>query len=428
MKDELLWKKITVENPIAFGLHNGFNDLTELHNKWLRLFLLSEKDITLQAHRGSYKTTCLAIGISLLLIVYPELSIIFLRKTDTDVKEVVSLIKRLLLSHIYQRLSINLHGKEIVLIRDSAFEIETNLNKNPSGAPQLLGIGIRASITGKHADLIVTDDIINISDRISRAERERTKLAYQELQNVKNRDGRFINCGTPWHKNDAFNLMPNPKKYDCYSTGLINHKELQILRKSMTPSLFSANYELQHISDEDQMFSSPVIDGGTNTEKIYDGICHIDASYGGSDGTAFTIANKYENKIYVYGILHQKHVDDCLPEFEDKRQLYRAGTCYMERNADKGYLAEKVIVPVQTYHEKTNKFIKISTHLKSEWENIVFIKGTDPDYINEILDYTENAEHDDAPDSLASLLRVIDKDKTKINKTKMINNLKRMGL
>ena len=52
-----------------------------------------------------------------------------------------------------------------------------------------------------------------------------------------------------------------------------------------------------------------------------------------------------------------------------------------------------------------NKYIKISTHLKGEWENIIFLKDTCKEYINQILDYNENATHDDAPDSLASIIR-----------------------
>lgn len=223
---------------------------------------------------------------------------------------------------------------------------------------------------------------------------------------MKNRGGRFINTGTPWHKDDAFQLMPNIAQYDAYSTGLMTDAEIQHLRSKMTPSLFAANYELKHIADEDALFTSPVIDDGSNTEKIYNGVAHIDAAYGGSDDSAFTILNRHENgKIYVYGSLKQAHIDDVLPEFESKRELYRAGTLYNELNADKGYLAKKIKRPVKTYHEKMNKYIKISTYLREEWENIVFIKGTDPEYINQILDFTENATSDDAPDSLASLLR-----------------------
>ena len=52
-----------------------------------------------------------------------------------------------------------------------------------------------------------------------------------------------------------------------------------------------------------------------------------------------------------------------------------------------------------------NKYIKISSYLKAYWNKIEWLEDTDPDYMNEILDYTENAEHDDSPDSAASMIR-----------------------
>ena len=55
-----------------------------------------------------------------------------------------------------------------------------------------------------------------------------------------------------------------------------------------------------------------------------------------------------------------------------------------------------------------NKFVKISTYLRKNWEKIMWLEDTDPEYINEILDYSEFSEHDDSPDSAASLLRRIE--------------------
>ena len=52
--------------------------------------------------------------------------------------------------------------------------------------------------------------------------------------------------------------------------------------------------------------------------------------------------------------------------------------------------------------------MKISTYLRRGWKNIIWLEDTDPEYINEILDYNEFAEHDDSPDSAASLLRKMD--------------------
>ena len=53
-----------------------------------------------------------------------------------------------------------------------------------------------------------------------------------------------------------------------------------------------------------------------------------------------------------------------------------------------------------------NKFIKISSYLYDEWQNVYFVNGTDDEYIEQICSYTAEADHDDAPDSLASAIRV----------------------
>ena len=403
---EKQWLELLKKKPYAFGIESGFADLTDIHNEWIKSFLFSKEDMTLQASRGTYKTTCLSIAMALMVVIYPRYNIIFLRKADDDVKEIIVQTAKLLQSDIYQTLAHDLYGTTLELTKESAFEIDTNLKATSKGTAQLIGIGSGGSLTGKHGDIIITDDIININDRVSKAARERTKYIYQELQNVKNRGGRFINTGTPWHKNDAFTLMPNIQKWNCYDVGMFTDSMIQKLRDSMSPSLFAANYELKHIADADSMFTSPTIDDGSNTYKIFNGTAHIDAAYGGGDNSAFTIINRHsDGYIYVYGDLRAKHIDDVLHVFEAKREQYQAGTLFNETNADKGYLNKKIKRPTKTYHEKMNKYIKISTYLRENWSKIIFVKDTSKEYINQILDYTENAEHDDAPDSLASLIR-----------------------
>ena len=407
---ERQWLELLKKKPYAFGIESGFEDLTDIHNEWIKSFLFSKEDMTLQASRGTYKTTCLSIAMALMVVIYPKYNIIFLRKTDDDVKEIIVQTAKLLQSDIYQDLTYDLYGTTLELTKESAFEIDTNLKATSRGTAQLIGIGSGGSLTGKHGDIVITDDIININDRVSKAARERTKYIYQELQNVKNRGGRIINTGTPWHKNDAFTLMPNVQKWDCYDVGMFTNEMIQKLRDSMSPSLFAANYELKHIADEDSMFTSPAIDDGSNTHKIFNGTAHIDAAYGGGDSSAFTIINRHnDGNIYVYGDLRMKHIDDVLDIFEAKREQYQAGTLFNETNADKGYLNKKIKRPTKTYHERMNKYIKISTYLRENWSKIIFVKDTSKEYINQILDYTENAEHDDAPDSLASLIRETEK-------------------
>lgn len=397
---------ILLNEPVKIGYAVGFDKLTALHNRWIIEMIRGTQDKTLQAHRGSYKTTCVSIALACIFVLLPNKKTLFLRKTDADVKEVIRQVRNILLSQPMQEAARLIHGKDMVLITQTASELSSNLPGDSKGTSQIVAMGINGSITGKHFDRIFTDDIVNVQDRTSKAERDRTKIVYQELQNIRNRGGRIFNTGTPWHKEDCFSLMPNIERHDCYSTGLISKEQLQIIREAMTASLFAANYELRHIASDDVIFTSPQTDADPALAE--QGICHIDASYGGEDGTAFTVCKKSGGKYYIYGRLWQKHVDDCLPEIIRLRKAFNAGIIYCERNADKGYLAKTLRERgerADTYHEKTNKFVKITSYLKSEWKNVVFVAGTDAEYINQICDYTENAEHDDAPDSAASIVR-----------------------
>lgn len=402
--------KFLISKPYKLGHLLGFTKLKPIHNRWIIKMIKGKEDKTLQASRGTYKTTCVSIALALIMILLPNKRIMFMRKTDTDVKEVIKQVAKILKSPQIQVFVQAIYGIQLRLVVESATEISTNLTSDIKGTSQLIGIGMGSSLTGKHFDSIFTDDIVNINDRISKAERERTKTIYQELQNVKNRGGRIFNTGTPWAKNDCFSIMPEAEKYNCYHDEIkeiISDEELAELKKNMLPSLFCANYELRHIASEDIIFDNPQTDADIcNIEQAK--YCHIDAAYGGEDSTAFTVCKKYNGKYYVLGKIWQKHVDNCEDEIISIRKQYNVGRILCENNGDKGYLAKELKKKgerVVSYHEDMNKFLKITTYLKNVWKDVIFVEGTDKDYIDMICDYNENAEHDDAPDSLASIIR-----------------------
>lgn len=400
------------ETPVKYARALGFDLLTDVHNDWLRTMLLCPDDYTLLGHRGSYKTTCLSVALAFGAVLKPHKSTFFIRKTDDDVTEIVAQAQKILDSDLMHYVTYEIYGIDLELTTRSAYKIDTNLARSNRGQVQIQGMGLNGSVTGKHADYIYTDDIVNVKDRISRAEREQTKRQYMELQNVKNRGGRIMNTGTPWHKDDCISaLMPNVHRYTVYDTGLITPEQQQHLRDSMSPSLYAANYELRHIADADSMFAAPDIlpDTADNTSLIYGGLSHIDAAYGGDDCTAYTVMREQpDGTIVAYGKLWQRHVDECLPTIQQIHDDLRAGTIACEKNGDKGYLAEEIEsmgLPVYSYAEAANKYIKISTYLRKAWPRIKWLAGTDPDYLAQILDYTEFATHDDAADSAASLVR-----------------------
>lgn len=400
------------EHPAEVGRLCGFSLLRDdLHGRWLDMMVNGTGDMTLQAHRGSYKTTCLTVALAVLMVTRPWLTIIFLRKADDDVVEVIKQTGTLLRTPVFRHLTAAIYGHPVEIARGNATEITTTAYASPRGSAQLLGIGTGGSITGKHADIVITDDIVNIKDRSSRAERDRIRSIYMELQNIRNPGGRIINTGTPWHKDDAFAIMPEPIRFDCYTTGLLSDAQLDTLRRSMSPSLFAANYELRHIASEDALFATPPRfqpDAGL----LRDGIAHIDAAYGGEDYTALTCGRRDGDTIYLYGRLWHGHVDTCLDAITAECDRLLCAPVWCETNGDKGYLGRELRrrgYAVRAYQERQNKYLKISTYLRKWWWNIVFLDGTDREYIAQIMDYTDSAEHDDAPDSAACVCRYLDR-------------------
>lgn len=394
------------EDPSRLAPALGFDLLNHMHSDWMRDMVFGTEDRTLQAHRGSYKTTCVSLSLWLLMILRPNARIAFFRKTDSDVKEVIMQVQKMFQTDVSLYVSQGIWGIPARMTVANYSEISTNLTNDPRGSAQLSGLGIGGSITGKHYDLIFTDDIVNVRDRVSRAERERTKTAFMELQNLRNRGGRIFNTGTPWHVDDCFSIMPKAQRYDCRATGLMTDEQISEVRSHMTPSLFAANYELRHIPSDDVIFTSPRT--GAPIEKVMGGECHVDAAYHGDDFTAFSAQAVVDGTRYVYGRMWRKHIDDVMPVIAAEIQRLNLGRMFMETNSDKGYSARAfkgLGVRVVPYPETMNKYMKIVTHLKAAWPDVVFCEGTDQDYINQICDYTEDSEHDDAPDSLASLVQ-----------------------
>ena len=396
-----------LDNPIPFAVALGYTKLSEeLHKGWIIRMLIMNDSGTIQAHRGSYKTTCLIVALTLWVITKPTQNIIFIRKTADDVKEVIEAISKNIQKSVSQSLYKEIYGDYPKTVIDSTTEYELSNYKGMMGR-QLLGLGLKSSITGKHGS-VFTDDIITVKDRVSTAAREETKSQYQELINIASEENhRIFNTGTPWHKDDAFTLMPKADKHTVYQTGILSADRIEERKSRMSGSLFAANYELKHIADGDVLFHEPKYGEFPIGSNSY---AHIDAAYGGEDQTALTIISEVDGKLNVIGWLMQGHIETHYIEIVSKMQRYQCHGYDCENNADKGFLRKDLSkltkIPGNGYHEGMNKYFKISTYGKSRWDDVIFdLENGDVNYIEQILDYNENSKHDDAPDSFASLVK-----------------------
>lgn len=400
-----------IRNPHLFGNYLGYNKLTEIHTEWINYIWRTKKHASLQAHRGSYKTTAIiVVGTLHNMTFHWNDRTAIIRKDFTSASDVLKVIGRLINGVRYQGLFYEMFGIYPRLIIDSKQRIQWDLKDMESPEGNLNAFGIGGSLTGKHFDHILLDDIITLKDRISKAERDFVDNFVREiLANVID-PGKFVKItGTPWHKLDTWRILPTPLMYDIYSTGIkaFTPERVEEIKKQTTASLFAANYELKHIASEDTIFDEPTYTKDWDmTTPIFG---HIDAKYQGAHTGAFTMMGKRtDGKVQALGFVFHKHINQEYKSLVDKWRKYRCGTVSLELNADKGYAARDLGqygMMTRSYSEKENKHVKIIQNLKANWDNIIWHEDTDPEYMAQILDYVEGQQPDDCADSAASCIR-----------------------
>lgn len=403
------------EHPHLLGHLLGKDKLTELHSYWIRSVWEAPHHAGLQAHRGSYKTTAITeIGSIWWLLYHPDDRIALIRKPYTDAARTLKTIARYMQTPVLKSLFHFAHGAEPIATvdRDNSllYSFKTTITKENS----IDAFGVDGSITGNHYDKILCDDIVVLKDRLSRAERIKTDgFFYELITNVVDPGKQVMVVGTPWHAQDTWRLVPEiQEKWTVRDTGLLSEDEIEEKRSLTTPSLFSANYELEHLSDEAQLFSDPVLGAWDRSVKgVY---AQLDCAFGGGHHTALSLmAELPDGRRQVTGWAWLGNVKDYIRQVKQICRRYGVLSLYIETNPDKGYTADQLergegAIKCSRYAESMNKHHKIATHLLGAWGKLVFDTRNDEageEYLSQILDYTEKQEPDDAPDSLASLIR-----------------------
>ena len=409
-----------IENPHLLGHFIGKDKLTPLHSEWIKYCWDSNEPRALQAFRGGYKSTAIdVVGIIRWFLLQPNDRIALIRKSFNDSATVVSAVKQAMELPQVKELFKFAHGfyPKALMAKDG--KLRYNFKTTITPEVNLTAHGIDSSLTGMHYDKIICDDIITLKDRVSKAERERTKEIVNELAtNIIDPGKGSLWIGTPWHKEDAWNEInrfADIAMYPISQFNFLGEGAIEAKRKTTTPFLFAANYELEIRRDETSLFSEPkMAEGWDYTKRSY---AHIDCAYDGDHYCALTIVSPLDNadpvlakKFQAIGFAYPGNCKAWANEVARLCRKYKCRFLLNETNPDKGYFAnqmEKLGIRTKTYAETENKHIKISTNLYEYWEEIYWSPDTDPEYLNQIIDYREGSEPDDSPDSCATLFREI---------------------
>lgn len=412
--------KILIDQPHLLGHLMGKDKLNPLHSEWIRYCWDSNEPKALMAFRGGYKSTSVdVVGIIRWFLINPNDRIALVRKSFNDACTIVSSVKQAMELPQIKELFKFAHGFYPKATMAKEGKLRYNFKTTVTPEVSLTAHGIDGSLTGMHYDKIICDDIITLKDRISRAERLKTKEMVKEIAtNIIDPGKGSIWIGTPWHRDDAWNEINSFTDIAMYSVKEYNFLGEEALKKkkaTTTPFLYSANYELEIKKDENSLFTDPKMAKGWDYSKR--SYAHIDSAFDGDHYCAMTILAPLDNtdptkatKFQVIGFTYPGNVKAWVPEIVRLCKRYKVSYMHLETNPDKGYVNTQLIqngLRTRPYSESQNKHIKISTFLYEYWDKLYWSPDTDPEYLNQILDYREGSEPDDAPDSCSSLIREI---------------------
>ena len=414
-----------IETPHLFGSEIlGYDKLTEIHSQWIRYVWYSKGDVTLQAHRYSYKTTSVVIcGIILWLLFNSNTTILLLRKTFDASSEVMEAIQNhyttnTKLQYFYSHvLGVDNIVGNVWNSKRMSLSTKTNITVEPN--LRVKGMNDRGK-TGAHFDIILCDDIINDDDRFYYTERERTKRRLRELMNIAPAAAgkRKIYMGTPWHEDDGFTLVPTPAKYPI-GTIEINgfdptSDELKNMREN-SPALYACNYELEHILESGLFSKIKFIKQWDTTQDIR---AVVDPAWSGKHTTGFVIG--YYDREYKRFVLRifafREHIDKAIPFIIQYAKAANCGTIYVEENKDEGAVRRAIGEYWATavgYKVSRNKHERIINYVSLNWGKTYVLEPEtefEKDAVNIFKNYEEGIEPDDPVDAAAKLFEVFAQD------------------
>lgn len=220
--------------------------------------------------------------------------------------------------------------------------------------------------------------------------------------------------GGKWHvvKLPILNARGEPLWNEVYSMSEINS-----IRESVGEAVFQALYMQEPIDAVDRLFNNPQFEEGPAGIK---NAAYLDPAFGGSDFSAIAIGAYHDDLYYLTdGQIWRAPINVTYDKVEKLCKTNGICKLFVESNQAQIAVAEEFRrrgIIVGTLTNTVAKHIRIQNSVKLNWNNIRFSRSVSNDFLKQILQYSELAKHDDAPDALAGLISALGGGKTSILK------------
>lgn len=302
----------------------------------------------------------------------------------------------------------------------------------------LVACGVGGPIYGRGADIGIIDDPIK-NWEVARSETQLEHLWewYQGFITRLHRGGAVVLCMHRWGTKDlAARIIERDKAYGDWtmlelpaiSDPTEEHpdplgrkagealwpaeypaEDLARTKREVEARVWAAQYQQQPTEQIDRIFPEPVFAEPPEGLKL---IADFDPAYSeekDSDYSALTIGGEHEGLIYIVaGFIWKKIIDGAYyDKLETLYKTYNVTAITVETNKDEGAIAHELRnrkLYVRERKATSNKFLRITDLVLKHWERLRFSSNVTESYLQQVLDYNELANHDDAPDSLAGLV------------------------
>lgn len=413
-----------LSEPHKFGHLLGYDKLTPEHDVWIKIFIKYKKFDLLQAHRGSFKTTCGIVAMVLLFLCFPDMRLLIVRKTGDLASDVLKTITKhfetnnVLKLYMYSRWN-NPEAKTKVWSSEHAI---FSFKKTITPQPSISAVGVGASITGAHFDYIWPDDIVTIDDRYSPAERKWTIAYFQELDNLIDPLGQMRLSGTPWHENDVYSILPpelfKDRQFPIGTVPLPPDELAEIwARKDRLPyAEWCCNYELRHVADTDTIGAFQTVE---NWDCQYC-VAWIDPSFSDkedTDRTTVGVVGASKGLLIFTGLSLPMSIADIPTRIKILDFLQRftpIETIIESQLADSSiffidaFKSLELKYPIKNLWDyrraEHNKHERIAATVITNKPELRLLEGTQQEFSLGVSRYYKGAAHDDEPDVLAGAI------------------------
>jgi len=179
--------------------------------------------------RGHLKSKMVAYRAAWWITKYPETTIMYVSATADLAEKQLYQIKNIIDSPIYRRywgdMIVPDEGKRE---KWSVSEISVDHPKRKEEGvrdPTVVAVGLTANTTGKHADVVVLDDIVVPNNAYTEEGREKVSSMYSQLASIENPGAKEWVVGTRYHPKDIYDTMINMKETVYNEDGEIEGEE-----------------------------------------------------------------------------------------------------------------------------------------------------------------------------------------------------------